>query len=256
MLTAVYVFEESTGPAPHPQLAAEPPAEDDRAQGDISFAEALAQLQRSTPLPEAGKTTEQHAFVPCSRARATMRLPRVGERGVGPPHSGGARTAPSTARLTGTSSHNNTRSCPSGVGGKLVGTVQSHPGVCDADGERFTAWGRREVMPKGRPWASTARALLPDNQPHQERTALPAGAGASPPIQAHLAPCPHTGGQSRAWPARRRYVWRSRMSAARDPVRPSSPGAAGRRMNFEKPISHLVDPCVQPCDSAGRDPLG
>ena len=56
MLTAVYVFEESTGPAPHPQLAAEPPAEDDRAQGDISFAEALAQLSSAVPpLPEAGK---------------------------------------------------------------------------------------------------------------------------------------------------------------------------------------------------------
>jgi hypothetical protein len=56
MLTAVYVFEESTGPAPHPQLAAEPPAEDDRAQENISFAEALAQLSRAVPpLPEVGK---------------------------------------------------------------------------------------------------------------------------------------------------------------------------------------------------------
>ena len=56
MLTAVYVFEESTGPAPHPQLAAEPPAEDDRAEGGISFAEALAQLSSAVPpLPEVGK---------------------------------------------------------------------------------------------------------------------------------------------------------------------------------------------------------
>jgi hypothetical protein len=56
MLTAVYVFEESTGPAPHPQLAAEPPAEDDRAEGNISFAEAMAQLSRAVPpLPEVGK---------------------------------------------------------------------------------------------------------------------------------------------------------------------------------------------------------
>jgi hypothetical protein len=56
MLTAVYVFEESTGLAPHPQLAAEPPAEDDRAEGGISFAAALAQLSSAVPpLPEVGK---------------------------------------------------------------------------------------------------------------------------------------------------------------------------------------------------------
>jgi hypothetical protein len=56
MLTAVYVFEESTGPAPHPQLAAEPPTEDHRAEGGISFAEALAQLSSAVPpLPEVGK---------------------------------------------------------------------------------------------------------------------------------------------------------------------------------------------------------
>jgi hypothetical protein len=55
VLTAVHVFEEATGPAPHPQLAAEPPAEDDREEGGISFAEALAQLSSAVPpLSEVG----------------------------------------------------------------------------------------------------------------------------------------------------------------------------------------------------------
>ena len=57
MLTAVYVFEEATGPAPHPQPAAEPPAQDDREEGGTSFAEALAQLSSTTPpLAEVGKS--------------------------------------------------------------------------------------------------------------------------------------------------------------------------------------------------------
>jgi hypothetical protein len=57
MLTAVYVFEEATGPASNPQLAAEPAAEDDWAEGGISFAEALAQLSSTTPpLAEVGKS--------------------------------------------------------------------------------------------------------------------------------------------------------------------------------------------------------
>jgi hypothetical protein len=57
MLTAVYVFEEATGPAPHPQLAAEPPAQDDREEGGTSFAEALAQLSSTLPpLAEVGKS--------------------------------------------------------------------------------------------------------------------------------------------------------------------------------------------------------
>jgi hypothetical protein len=56
MLTAVYVFEEATGPAPHSQLAAEPPTEDGREEGGISFAEALAQLSSAVPpLSEVGK---------------------------------------------------------------------------------------------------------------------------------------------------------------------------------------------------------
>jgi hypothetical protein len=56
MLTAVYVFEEATGPAPDSQLAAEPPAQDDREEGGTSFAEALAQLSSTTsPLAEVGK---------------------------------------------------------------------------------------------------------------------------------------------------------------------------------------------------------
>jgi len=57
MLTAVYVFEEATGPAPNPQLAAEPPAQDDREEGGTSFAEALAQLSSTIPpLAEVGKS--------------------------------------------------------------------------------------------------------------------------------------------------------------------------------------------------------
>ena len=56
MLTAVYVFEEATGPAPNPQLAAEPPSKDNREEGGTSFAEALAQLSSAVPpLAEVGK---------------------------------------------------------------------------------------------------------------------------------------------------------------------------------------------------------
>jgi hypothetical protein len=63
MLTAVYVFEEATGPAPNPQLVAEPPAEDDREEGGISFAEALAQLSSSVPpLAEVGKSDGAASF--------------------------------------------------------------------------------------------------------------------------------------------------------------------------------------------------
>jgi hypothetical protein len=63
MLTAVYVFEEATGPAPTPQLATQPPAEDDREKGGISFAEALAQLSSvGPPLPEVGKNDGAASF--------------------------------------------------------------------------------------------------------------------------------------------------------------------------------------------------
>jgi hypothetical protein len=57
MLTAVYVFEEAMGPAPNPQLTAEPPAQDDREEGGTSFAEALAQLSSTVPpVAEVGKS--------------------------------------------------------------------------------------------------------------------------------------------------------------------------------------------------------
>jgi hypothetical protein len=57
MLTAVYVFEEATGPASNPQLAAELPAQNDREEGGTSFAEALAQLSSTAPpLAEGGKS--------------------------------------------------------------------------------------------------------------------------------------------------------------------------------------------------------
>jgi hypothetical protein len=63
MLTAVYVFEEATGPAPNPQLAAEPPAEDDREEGGISFVAALAQLSSTVPpLPEVAKNDGEARF--------------------------------------------------------------------------------------------------------------------------------------------------------------------------------------------------
>jgi hypothetical protein len=63
MLTAVYVFEEATGPAPNPQLAAEPPAEDDRGEGGTAFAEALAQLSSAVPpLAEVGKNDGAASF--------------------------------------------------------------------------------------------------------------------------------------------------------------------------------------------------
>jgi hypothetical protein len=63
MLTAVYVFEEATGPAPNPQLAAEPPAEDDREEGGTAFAEALAQLSSAVPpLAEVGKNDGAASF--------------------------------------------------------------------------------------------------------------------------------------------------------------------------------------------------
>jgi hypothetical protein len=63
MLTAVHVFGESTGRAPHPQLAAELPAEADRAEGGIPFAEALAQLSNAVPpLPEVGKNDGAAGF--------------------------------------------------------------------------------------------------------------------------------------------------------------------------------------------------
>jgi hypothetical protein len=56
MLTAVYVFEGAIGTSPHPQLAAGLPAEEDRAEGGDSLAEALAQLSSAVPpLPEVGK---------------------------------------------------------------------------------------------------------------------------------------------------------------------------------------------------------
>jgi hypothetical protein len=51
VLTAVYVFEAGTGPAPDPQLTAEPSAEDRREEGGHSFAEAVAQLSRALPPP-------------------------------------------------------------------------------------------------------------------------------------------------------------------------------------------------------------
>jgi hypothetical protein len=63
MLTAVYVFEEATGPAPNPQLAAEPAAEDDREEGGTAFAEALAQLSNAVPpLAEVGKNDGAASF--------------------------------------------------------------------------------------------------------------------------------------------------------------------------------------------------
>jgi hypothetical protein len=57
ILTAVYVFEEATGPAPPPQLAAGPSAEDRREEASSSFADALAQL--STPLPPPSEVGQQ-----------------------------------------------------------------------------------------------------------------------------------------------------------------------------------------------------
>jgi len=49
VLTAVHVFEEATGSAPPPPLAAEPPAEGDREEEGLSFAEALARLSSAVP---------------------------------------------------------------------------------------------------------------------------------------------------------------------------------------------------------------
>jgi hypothetical protein len=56
VLTSVYVFEEATGPAPHPQVAAAPPTEDRQEEVGRSFAEALAQLSTALPLaPQVGE---------------------------------------------------------------------------------------------------------------------------------------------------------------------------------------------------------
>jgi hypothetical protein len=53
VLTAVHVFEEATGPAPHPQPATESSAEDRREEAGPFFAEALAQLSSTVPSPPA-----------------------------------------------------------------------------------------------------------------------------------------------------------------------------------------------------------
>jgi hypothetical protein len=57
VLTAVYVFEEGTGPAPPPQVAAEPKPEDGPEEEAHSFADALARL--STPLLPPPQVEEQ-----------------------------------------------------------------------------------------------------------------------------------------------------------------------------------------------------
>jgi hypothetical protein len=51
VLTAVHVFEEATGPAPPPQLAADHSAEDRPEEAGHSFVEALAQLSTASPPP-------------------------------------------------------------------------------------------------------------------------------------------------------------------------------------------------------------
>jgi hypothetical protein len=81
ILTAVYVFEEATGPASNPQLAAEPPAEDDREEGGISFAEALAQLSSAVPpLAEVGKSDGIASFrALLERAQYDASPPGAGE---------------------------------------------------------------------------------------------------------------------------------------------------------------------------------
>jgi hypothetical protein len=47
------VFEEATGPTPHPQITAEPRAEDRPEQAEQSFEAALAQISEALPPPAA-----------------------------------------------------------------------------------------------------------------------------------------------------------------------------------------------------------